>query len=439
MSLKGLTKAIARLPQLIASKTGNGDDDPVYVDLETRFKKLDSNMKRLNEDAKKFKDAMTAMLDHQHSMASTFAEFYGPIVSSGTPVTNDATSQDYPSNVRGFDSAAPQQTIDRAKELSENMIRARDTLLPDLDVIERRIIMPTTELLAIFSSVKKLMVKRDHKRLDFDRHTDGFKKLKERSDRDVKDEKKMAQIEIQLDLATREYNALNDLLVQQLPMLLELAIPFVDPCFKTLYWYQLKAHHSLYKVFYGTLANKTNLEQSVLSGFEKSFVDVEQMFDGLSILKRNQAKLGVGTAAIVGQTSGTNAAARTISPTDTGYGSGTSPDEISPPPYAPNQGTGYGVNKPAPTFAEIHAASNPWSTPAPSTNPWSAASPATTSTQPKYVVALYDYNADNNEDLSFRRDDKIEVVQRTADTNDWWTGRLNGKVGAFPANYTAEL
>jgi len=49
-----------------------------------------------------------------------------------------------------------------------------------------------------------------------------------------------------------------------------------------------------------------------------------------------------------------------------------------------------------------------------------------------YVTALYDYEAQADGDLSFKKNDRIEVIERTADTNGWWTGRLNGKTGLFP-------
>jgi amphiphysin len=55
------------------------------------------------------------------------------------------------------------------------------------------------------------------------------------------------------------------------------------------------------------------------------------------------------------------------------------------------------------------------------------------------VLALYDYEAQAEGDLSFRRDDRIEVVQRTANPNDWWTGKLNGVVGVFPGNYVSDV
>ena len=50
----------------------------------------------------------------------------------------------------------------------------------------------------------------------------------------------------------------------------------------------------------------------------------------------------------------------------------------------------------------------------------------------QYVVALYDFEAQADGDLDFRAGDRIEVVERTESTEDWWTGRLNGRQGVFP-------
>lgn len=49
-----------------------------------------------------------------------------------------------------------------------------------------------------------------------------------------------------------------------------------------------------------------------------------------------------------------------------------------------------------------------------------------------YVVALYDFAAQADGDLSFRAGDKIEVVERTDSAEDWWTGRVDGREGVFP-------
>ena len=50
----------------------------------------------------------------------------------------------------------------------------------------------------------------------------------------------------------------------------------------------------------------------------------------------------------------------------------------------------------------------------------------------QYVVALYDFAAQADGDLDFRAGDRIEVVERTESTEDWWTGKLNGRQGVFP-------
>uniref|UniRef100_A0A1B0GKF1 SH3 domain-containing protein n=1 Tax=Lutzomyia longipalpis TaxID=7200 RepID=A0A1B0GKF1_LUTLO len=49
------------------------------------------------------------------------------------------------------------------------------------------------------------------------------------------------------------------------------------------------------------------------------------------------------------------------------------------------------------------------------------------------VIALYPYKAQNDDELSFEKDDIISVVGR--DEPEWWRGELNGIQGLFPSNY----
>jgi amphiphysin len=52
------------------------------------------------------------------------------------------------------------------------------------------------------------------------------------------------------------------------------------------------------------------------------------------------------------------------------------------------------------------------------------------------VTALYDYSAQAEGDLSFKAGEVIEIVTRTANDNEWWTGRVGGgKVGQFPGRF----
>lgn len=48
-------------------------------------------------------------------------------------------------------------------------------------------------------------------------------------------------------------------------------------------------------------------------------------------------------------------------------------------------------------------------------------------------MALYAYKAQNDDELSFEKDDIISVMGR--DEPEWWRGECQGLIGLFPSNY----
>ncbi|KAF8610094.1 DUF500-domain-containing protein [Ceratobasidium sp. AG-I] len=52
------------------------------------------------------------------------------------------------------------------------------------------------------------------------------------------------------------------------------------------------------------------------------------------------------------------------------------------------------------------------------------------------AIALFDFIAQESGDLSFTKGDVIIVMKKTNSMDDWWTGKVNGKEGIFPANFT---
>ncbi|KAI4793594.1 hypothetical protein KUCAC02_032613, partial [Chaenocephalus aceratus] len=49
------------------------------------------------------------------------------------------------------------------------------------------------------------------------------------------------------------------------------------------------------------------------------------------------------------------------------------------------------------------------------------------------VIGMYDYVAQNDDELAFLKSQVITVLNK--DDCDWWKGELNGREGLFPSNY----
>lgn len=53
------------------------------------------------------------------------------------------------------------------------------------------------------------------------------------------------------------------------------------------------------------------------------------------------------------------------------------------------------------------------------------------------VIAVYDYTADKEDELSFSENAVIYVIKKNDD--GWWEGVMNGVTGLFPGNYVEPL
>ena len=53
------------------------------------------------------------------------------------------------------------------------------------------------------------------------------------------------------------------------------------------------------------------------------------------------------------------------------------------------------------------------------------------------VKAIYDYDAVEDGELSFKAGDVIKVEE--SDDENWWKGILKGSKGMFPSNYVSKI
>ncbi|CEH13118.1 Uncharacterized conserved protein [Ceraceosorus bombacis] len=127
-------------------------------------------------------------------------------------------------------------------------------------------------------------------------------------------------------------------------------------------------------------------------------------------------------------------------------------EENTTPPFSPQTNLPVSANT-VDTFPLSGARSNFASGAFPSSSQANSDSTTTTTatspTQQRRVVALYDFEGQEAQDLSFKIGDVIRVIRATMDRQDWWLGRLehasagvqgrSGVVGSFPANYTEDF
>jgi len=377
------------------------------------------------------------MLNHQIEFSQACAEIYKPI--SGRMSDPDSIIPE--GNPEGIRACEEYEAI--VKELQA-------TLAPELEMIETRVIVPADELLKITKVIQKTVTKRQHKQLDYDRHKATLKKLQDKKEKSLKDEKAMYKAENDVEQATQEFDYFNDLLKDELPKLFHLEREFIRPLFQSFYYMQLNIFYTLHEKMQGCDIGYFDLTLDIEDAFEAKRGDIREKAESLSIVKfktqgaKRPPKYGPG-AGRLGIEDRTSRLAIEDGRSSSDSASYTRPrrstnefSEKPPPPYSSpsmalaNVGdSGVGrSNSTGGTWgqaAKSKAAAPPPPKPKPSRF---SGAPA-----PETVTALYDYEAQAEGDLSFVTGDVIEIVFRTQNENEWWTGKCRGKQGQFPANY----
>lgn len=304
-----------------------------------------------------------------------------------------------------------------ALEFSAAMSQAKESLQADLLQLERLVVAPTIDLIALLDTIKRYIVKRSHKLLDYDRHADSLKSMREKANRTISDEKKLSGLEANFDQASRDYNSINNQLKQDLTVFLSLRKDFIDPCLLTFYNYQIRVYDTLYRIYYQVGSTQFDLSTTALAGYQHVQEDLLAMLGSFTICKG------------VAKPSSTNALAE--------EGSAPPPSKFTPQPSYSQQLASKQSGANLAAAAPIQETRKSYDAPrADMSFAPPPARPVSLDTGMKsFVVALYDFDAQAEGDLAFKRDDKIEILERKDDINDWWTGRIGDRVGVFPGTF----
>lgn len=320
----------------------------------------------------------------------------------------------------------------KACEEYEAVVRElQNTLQPELEMIDSRIISPADQLLEIIKVIRKVAVKREHKKLDYDRHRGTLKKLQEKKDKSLKDEKALYKAENEVEQSTQEYNYYNDLLKDELPKLFQLEAEFIKPLFQSFYYMQLNVFYTMHEKMQEMNIGYFDLTLDVEEAFEKKRGDVGDKAEALTIvhfktrggLKQGNKFTPPGKDKLaLEEKSSLSTRRQTLDST-----------ENPPPPYSASTGSSSTfIGRSNSTGGSVlSAAAKAKGAPPPPPKP----KPSRLSQQVETVTALYDYEAQATGDLSFSTGDVIQIVHRTDNTNEWWTGRVDGREGQFPGNF----
>jgi len=366
------------------------------------------------------------MMDHQIEFSRAIKEIYEPI--SGRVSDPDAIVHE--GNDAGIEAC-------NQYELAVKDLQA--TLAPELEMITTRVIAPADELLSIIKNVRKTTLKRQHKQLDYDRYQASFKKIKEKPEKSLKDEKALYKAEADLDQATQDFEYFNDLLKDELPQLFRLEREFIRPLFQSFYYMQLNVFYTLHEKMQSIDIGYFNLTLGIEEAFEAKMGDSKEKAEQLSITayKKTGGKRPPGAVSTQKKYVSKYAIENgTAADPSTAITRRRSHDHLdNPPPYSPAMSTALASSN----LGRASSTGSSWSSAAKSKGaapPPPKPKPSRLSGVPAVTAtALYDYEAQAEGDLSFSAGDVIEVTRKGLTENEWWSGRLNGKVGQFPGNY----
>lgn len=363
------------------------------------------------------------MLKHQIEFSKAIQEIYKPI--SGRVSDPDSIIPE--GNPEGIE----------ACEEYENIVRElQATLAPELEMIQARVIGPADELLQVIKICQKSLLKRQHKQLDYDRHRASLKKLQDKKDKSLKDEKALYKAEADADQATQEFEYFNDLLKDELPRLFLLEREFIRPLFQSFYYMQLNVFYTLHEKMQGIDIGYFNLTLDIEEAFEQKQGTTRADTEALAITRyktTGQRKVG-GPPKYVPKTQLAIEGRKSSDPPT--RRSTQDFVENAPPAYSPSSMNGDIVRANS-TGSSWGAAAKAKGAAPPPPKP----KPSRLSQQVANVEraqALYDYEAQAAGDLSFSTGDVIEIVQKGASENEWWTGKLNGRQGQFPGMYSVK-
>lgn len=230
--LKGARKAIVRTPhRLIGSKS---IEDRIIIEWSKDFDTAENAVDFLMKEVSKLSTYWTAICKCQVALAKELQVIYEPISGDNAYSVVQETPESSMVAIQGY--VATVQEVETK-------------ILPLLAEFEVSFVAKCKTVKEIISNVHKALKKREHKKLDFDRHSNNVEKLLKKQDLSEKDQQQLVKMEQELDAATDIFHAQDEKVKSTIPYLLTTMSEFLNPLTSQLYLTQL----NVYKIWSETL------------------------------------------------------------------------------------------------------------------------------------------------------------------------------------------
>ncbi|KAJ3099781.1 hypothetical protein HDU97_002759 [Phlyctochytrium planicorne] len=218
MSWSGFKKAVNRATIQVMQSAGAMEKtvDKDFDEEEKRFKTFEMKVDKLHKEAKGYLDSVRAMTLAQKRIAETVDHFYD----QGAPL--GYAGMQYKQAVESMDD-------DARTEMDSNYV---------VTVMD-----PLGKLIQVFPDFNETIKRRQKKLLDYDQKRSAVKKLIEKPSDDPS---RLPRAEAELQQSKDAYDDPNDALITEIPKLIDLRVPYLDPSFEALVKIQLQFNERAY-------------------------------------------------------------------------------------------------------------------------------------------------------------------------------------------------
>ncbi|KAB8349538.1 hypothetical protein FH972_023564 [Carpinus fangiana] len=233
MSWAGFKKNVNRATTQVMMKTGQVEktnDRETELELR-RYRTMEAAANKLLKESKGYLDALRAMTASQMRIAETIDAFYGD---SGA---RDGVSRSYKQAVEDLDAETIKALDGPYRETVLDPISRFCAYFPDVNECLSILYMGTGQHCDYWLTNASGIKKREHKQMDFDRMRAQVKRLTEKPDKDAT---KLPRTERELEMTKNSYEQLNEQLLDEIPKLIDLRVPYLDPSFEALVKIQLR-------------------------------------------------------------------------------------------------------------------------------------------------------------------------------------------------------